>query len=88
MARLAVLVLVETVTETELLPEREPLLDKTDNHDEVLTRLQGITLADVFVNTTACDPGENGPPGNPKAEKPLVVRSANGSKICMVNWRL
>ena len=65
MAKLAVLVLVATVTETEVLPAMDPLLAETDSHEEVLMRLHKIGLADKLVNMTACELGLNGPPAGP-----------------------
>ena len=79
--KVAMLALVATVTETELLPPRVPLLAETESQAEVLMRLQATALADRLVNTTAWEPGLNGPPTAPAAVNPLVVSSSSESII-------
>ena len=60
---------------------RVPLLAETESQAEVLMRLQATALADRLVNTTAWDPGLNGPPTAPAAVNPLVVSSSSESII-------
>ena len=85
--KVAMLALVATITETELFPPMVPLLAETESQVEVLMRLQATAPADRLVNSTAWEPGLNGPPTAPAAVKPLVVSSTSESEICKANWR-
>ena len=80
--------LVETVTETELLPEMDPLLAETESQADVFRSDQFSKDGLRLVNVRFCVAGINGPPAGPKIVEPALINSNRGSMIFRLNCRL